>query len=182
MTITGYTGIESSITIPASIDGHYVKTIGTSAFYGINAFTNVIIPEGVETISSYAFSGCSNLEKITLPESLKEISSSFISGTAITSLTVPKNVNQSVSIGVTYGAENLKEVIFEEGMERIPGSFCSNTSSLVRVDIPESVTEIGSSAFHRNPQTCSQHKTDRENITSSGEKVRFCKCTDRLHR
>ena len=116
------------------------------------------ISAGVERIGSEAFGDCKNLKKITLSEGLKEIGYSFIKNTAVTSLIVPGTVENVNSYfyggeirGATDGALQLEEVIFEAGIKKIPGCFCSNSqlnNALVRVGIPESVEEVGDYAFY----------------------------------
>ena len=69
--VTGYTGSESALTIPASIDGKKVSEIGDSAFAGLLCLKTVRVPEGVTHIGNYAFECCSLLRKIYLPESLR---------------------------------------------------------------------------------------------------------------
>ena len=136
-----------------------IKEVGDQAFKGCTLLEQVDIPEGVKKIGVGAFSGCINLGDISLPEGLEEVGYSFIANTAITRLKVPKTVNRRgtgsivsvVTNGATDGAGALRTVVFEEGMTKIPNYFCSNYSSnttLVEVEIPESVTEIGKYAFY----------------------------------
>ena len=129
-----------------------IKEIGISAFQGCISLEQITLSKGIEKIESCAFAGCTNLKTITLPEGLKSIGYSFISGTSVTSLTIPKTVTEIgydrwLGCGATDGAESLKSVVFEEGMERIPDYICKN-SVLSEVRIPESVNEIGSEAFY----------------------------------
>jgi len=76
--VIGYTGSDSIITIPASIDGIPVTIIGSRNMHGtgfqfIENITQVILPDTVETIGYVAFYGCSNLKTINIPASLKEV-------------------------------------------------------------------------------------------------------------
>lgn len=134
LTITKYTGTDTSITVPQFLGEYEVTAIG-----------------------SYAFANCSHLKSITLPEGLKSIGYSFISGTSVTNLTIPKTVTWGghggyhSDTGVIGGAKMLKSISFEEGIKKIPDYFCSDSSEndvLVKVEIPESVSEIGYQAFY----------------------------------
>ena len=64
-----------SVRIPNKIEGMPVIGIGSNAFSGNTALTEIIIPEGVTEIGASAFSGCGNLESISLPSTLKSIGS-----------------------------------------------------------------------------------------------------------
>ena len=154
-TITVYTGSEEVVSVPSVIEGYKVTAIGNNAFKDVKEISKVNIPEGISKIGNGAFSDCTNLKQINLPEGLKIIGYSFIADTAVKSLWVPKTVIDGANPagnGITEGAIALEEVIFEEGMTKIPDYFCANSKAnvtLVKVEIPESVTEIGRSAFYK---------------------------------
>ncbi len=61
--ITGYSGPGGAITIPATMHGLAVTSIGTNAFSGVIA-TSVTIPAGVTYIGAQAFEHCPNLKHI----------------------------------------------------------------------------------------------------------------------
>ena len=73
ITITGYTGEDTQITIPSEIDGMKVTTIGDNAFYKRSELTSIKIPEGVTSIEGWAFFDCSGLTSIKIPESVTDI-------------------------------------------------------------------------------------------------------------
>ena len=132
--ITGYTGEDSKVEIPSVIGSYPVTEIG-----------------------NYAFDGCKSLEELVIPESVKRLGYYIIRNTAISSITIPKNVSSTDNYyqnggynGPLSGAGNLKEVIFEEGMERLPSYILesgSYTSRVERVQMPDTITTIGDSAF-----------------------------------
>ena len=81
--ITGYTGSEKNVTIPAMIDGHAVKTIGMDVFKDSQQVTKVIISEGITTINAYAFWN-SNVNLIHVPLSVVSIGgNAFYKGTIL---------------------------------------------------------------------------------------------------
>ncbi len=121
-TITGYTGSETSLTIPSTLGGYSVTTIGTEAFCDA-PLTSVVIPEGVKYIGSYAFNSCDKLSSLSLPSTLLSIGKYAFSGsTALKDLTIP------------YGVISIGEYAFNGG----------GVKALV---IPASVTGIGEHAF-----------------------------------
>ncbi len=60
ITITGYTGSSNAVTIPSSITGYPVASIGPSAFAG-STVTSLIIPASVTSLGDSAFFNCSSL-------------------------------------------------------------------------------------------------------------------------
>ena len=67
VTITGYTGSATKITIPSKIGENPVTTIGNKAFDSTN-ITSVMITSGVKTIGEQAFDSCTSIESIFLPD------------------------------------------------------------------------------------------------------------------
>jgi len=96
-TITGYSGTNTSLSLPGMINGLAVTYIGASAFFGNVSLAYVVISSNVTAIGDYAFYGCSGLTSVTLPGSLTSIGNySFFNCSALTSITMPGNV---VSLG-----------------------------------------------------------------------------------
>jgi hypothetical protein len=62
-----------TITIPATIEGNPVTTIGHQAFIGCRGLKTITIPDSVTTIGVRAISFCSNLTSITIPDSVTSI-------------------------------------------------------------------------------------------------------------
>ena len=71
-TITGFTGNDSALAIPSSIDGYEVAAIGDDAFDS-DTLQEVTIPEGVTKIGWFAFKECSALRTVTIPKSVESI-------------------------------------------------------------------------------------------------------------
>src|SRR5512133_413026 len=80
ITITGYTGAGGDVTVPGTLEGLPVTSIGVSAFSGYTGLTSVTIPESVTTIRDSAFSGCTGLISVTLGNSVTSIGISAFSG------------------------------------------------------------------------------------------------------
>ena len=129
---------------------------------GSRKITEVVIEEGVKSIMEGAFYGEDKLKYVTLPSSLEFIGDSAFADTAITSVTLPKNLQTfngtifnsqsftqySVSPqnpyykaidGVVYSKDLTKLVAYPIG--RFSGGGENN------FEIPETVTEISSCAF-----------------------------------
>lgn len=63
LTITGYTGRDTVLDIPAYINGKAVTAIGYNAFNGNQLLTSVNVPDSVTSINVKAFYYCINLEQ-----------------------------------------------------------------------------------------------------------------------
>ncbi len=72
ITITKYTGTDTEVIIPESLDGQKVICIGESAFASSDV-KSVVIPEGVQKIDWFAFQACTQLVEITIPSSVTKI-------------------------------------------------------------------------------------------------------------
>ena len=92
-TITGYTGPGGAVTIPNSIAGLSVVSIGNSAFYTNTSLSSVTIPDSVTNIGDYAFSGCYGLTTFAIPDSVTSIGAeAFWDCASLTSVIIPASV------------------------------------------------------------------------------------------
>jgi hypothetical protein len=64
------------VTIPGTINGLPVTSIGDGAFY-CTSLTSVTIPNSVTSIGNYAFDYCTSLTSVTIPNSVTSIGNSM---------------------------------------------------------------------------------------------------------
>lgn len=79
--ITGIANENASgeYSIPDTIDGKPVISIGERAFYNNKKIKSIILPETLKTINDHAFSGCTSISRITIPKSVIKIGNSAFS-------------------------------------------------------------------------------------------------------
>ena len=158
--ITNYNGSDESITIPETLDGYSVASIGDSTFYGNTRLTSVTILDGITSIGNHTFNSCTSLESITIPEGVTSIGSyTFANCKSLKSITIPKGVT-SIGTGVFADCKGLVSINVDSANE----CYCSVNGNLYNKDkteliqysngktetsfaIPDSVTRISGYAF-----------------------------------
>ena len=146
LTIVEYTGSGGAITIPDSIDGISVNSIGASAFEG-KAITSVIIPNSVISIGQAAFRDCTGLTSLTIGTGVTDIENSAFAGcTNLTSVTIPDSVT-SIGQFAFMECSALASLYLGDGLTSIGSSAFSRCISLVGVNIVPSITSISYATF-----------------------------------
>ena len=80
ITITKYAGTSGAVTIPGTINGLPVTSIGANAFYSCTNMISVTIPESVTSIGDGAFSSCTSLVGVYFRGNAPSIGSTVFSG------------------------------------------------------------------------------------------------------
>ncbi len=121
--------------------GTGLKVIPSNAFEGCRNLINVVLKDGLEVIGMAAFSHCTNLKSITLPNTLTEIGASAFTATSLEQVTIPGSV-KVIGEKAFLETESLKTVVVEEGVQQIKQDAFRFCSSLERIELPASLTEI----------------------------------------
>ena len=164
----------TDLIIPNSITG-----VKDYAFGGCQSLISVLIPEGITYIGKGAFEDCSNLDSITIPKSVTNIGGSAFDGTSwlanqpdgminINNMLykykchdseLPENASIEIPSGITkicgyafygyrYGEYNrIAYVCIPESVTEIGASAFAGCYNLTSITIPKSVTMIGDGAF-----------------------------------
>lgn len=159
-----------SLTIPSTIAGYPVTTIGEGAFSSSD-LTMVTIPDSVTTIGRRAFSSCYSLSWVTIPNSVTTIGeNAFAHCKALTQVTIPDSVTTigewafafcevlvaaSIGNGVatieTYtfaSCDSLRSVTLGDSVTTIQSTAFSSCAALRSVTMGDRVASIGNQAFH----------------------------------
>lgn len=123
-----------------------VEAIEAETFFNCRSLTaQVVLPPTLKSIGDYAFMQ-SNITAINLPDGLQSIGDTAFYGTRLKNVIVPGSVvfTGSDHFGLCYELESLE---FKGMPTSIPDGLCYSCTNLDTVNIPESVTEIGSRAF-----------------------------------
>lgn len=151
-----YCGKLKSVILPK------VNTIGANAFAHCG-FVDFSIPEGVTEIGDYAFSQCENLRSIVIPSSVTEISNGCFYGCEnLSSVTIPSSVHrigesafcqtnitsvilpcvQRIEDYAFSRCEQLKSIVFGEGLTDIDANAFSSCTALTEVDLPSTLKRV----------------------------------------
>lgn len=155
----GCTSVEE-VTIPKGI-----LTVSNSAFEGCSGLTDVTI--AAKTINAKAFAECTNLKAVKMEEGVTTIQGMAFANTQISAVTIPSTLTTAgttkegtiekgpfagTMIATVHGqTEDSTEA--QEGAtilpetKKIPENLFLGCTSIIDVQIPETVTEIGQKAF-----------------------------------
>lgn len=126
MTITGtYYNFSGGISIPSSINGYTVTSIGSQAFKNQTDLTSIILPSSITTIGNRAFQYCNNLASV------------YMSTTAVTRIEYN-----------TFDSCKLTNIGFPDNLTYI-GNYAFTGSNTIKA-LPSSLVSIGSYAFKNN--------------------------------
>ena len=91
--ISGYTGSDAVLEVPATVDGFQVTAIGDHAFEANWDLEEVTLPEGITYIGESAFMYCGSLRSVNIPETVGTIlRAAFASCSVLDNVTVPAGV------------------------------------------------------------------------------------------
>jgi len=138
ITITDYTGSNGVVTIPGSIGGLPVVSIGDWAFYAASV-TNVLIADSVTSIGDGAFFDCESLTNVTIGSSVTNIGDwTFAFCPSLTSVCCRGNAPSLGGGNVFYG--NLATMYYLSGATNWGPLFDGHPAVLWNPNVPFTYT------------------------------------------
>ena len=148
ITITGYSGSETSIQIPATIHGKQVTKIQDNAFTS-KKFASVVIPEGVTTLGKNAFRANRSLTQLTLPSTISVIGQgAFSMCESLVDVVIPEGVTQ-ISTDAFNDCESLVNVTLPKSLKTIGSNAFADCTSLTTIKLPDNLQSITSTSFEK---------------------------------
>ncbi|MCR5042045.1 MAG: leucine-rich repeat protein [Clostridia bacterium] len=148
--IVGYTGTAPAVTIPDTLDGHPVYSIGEDAFKENDAVSSVFVSDMVRVIEESAFEKCSGLQTVMVTLNLSEIGESAFEECAALKTVQFESGSALRTIGA-YAFDEcaaLSNFIIPDGVETIGDYAFRDCDSLPGIVIPNSVTSLGEGCFY----------------------------------
>ncbi len=172
-TVTGVTGAKGELTVPGSLDGLPVRSIGSRAFECCDALRKVQLPDGVTNIGERAFFFCRGMTGVEIPPSAANIGVAAFEGcAALAKLWLPPGVEQ-VSPRAFKGCRRLTDAYLPAALR---DRLCADTPDYVFDDCDDALNvvfydpgSLYSIRFRRNDGT----DLCRESFFVFGEKTRL---------
>ena len=163
--ITEYFGFDTNVTVPESIDGYTVSSIGSAVFYDSSSFmsepiTSVTLPDTLVSIGDSAFAYCDSISELYLPASVAVVEKAAFYACGDLELTVdPESPYLTTQDGILFtkdmttllGAYNFKGSSYAvpDGVVSIQAQAFAGISGLTDVTFPDTLENIGYRAFNR---------------------------------
>ena len=137
-----------AVTIPSTLGGKPVTSIGAYAFYYCDNLTSVTIPNSVTNIGASAFSRCSYLQSVEIPSTVVSIGrSAFEDCGELTDVTIPNGV-RTISERMFRNCATLMDVTIPSSVTNIEASAFFGCLGLTCMTIPEGVVTLGVDLFY----------------------------------
>ena len=165
LVVTGGIDLEGELTIPSEdcFEGktYPVIAIGGNAFCKFSckcsALTSIEIPDSVTKIGDWAFWCCEGLTSVVIPDSVTKIGQGAFTGcSALTSIIVDKDnrhydsreeCNAIIESDTNTLVAGCSTTVIPDSVTEIGTSAFVNCKGLTSIRIPDSVTKIGEGAF-----------------------------------
>lgn len=145
--VTGYTGNERNVIVPAKWDGVEVTEVGASAFSGNARVKTVHLPATVVSVGASAFYDCYSLSAVNLTSACTSVGAYAFAGCGkLTDAGDLTGLDEIREHSFT-GCRRLAAVRLSEGLLAVGRYAFSDCEALSSILLPDTVTEIGEYAF-----------------------------------
>jgi hypothetical protein len=151
--IIAYTGADTVLSIPATLKGKPVVSIGLKTFTNAANLTEVVIPDSV-----------TNLEEGSVPYYGIGI---FAHQRSLVKLTFGKGITK-IPATVAMACSNLEEVVFKGDVVSIGDYAFDQCSKLQKMELPQSLVSIGDRAFSYSRSLTSLSIPDKTTTIGAG--------------
>lgn len=156
-TITAYSGEDTTVRIPATIQGKKVSGIGERAFVDAKNIENIEFADGISVldIAEGAFEGLTKLVYVQLPDADITIGKAAFRGcTQLSHMTMPAGVKE-IGAEAFSGCTNLKytgseasdQFVLPANLQSIGEKAFYKCMALADVKVNDALTSVGESAF-----------------------------------
>ena len=169
-TVTGYLGADTAVTVPSTLGGCPVTSIGNNAFQNNTTLTAVSFPDTLVSIGNYAFATCTALQSVVIPNSVTTLGTSvfdsctalasvsfgtglsaigeydFFRCTSLTTVTIPGNI-QTIGRNAFDYCSGITQLNLNPGLISIGRAAFGSNTGLTRVTLPNTVTTLCEAAF-----------------------------------
>lgn len=147
--------LKESVVIAAVTPG--TEIINTESFKDCPNLKMVILPDSVKTIKSNAFRNCPNLQNITIPNNIETIESNAF-GTCPLTTRIYNDIQYLGNAGNPYvvaykAVDNKESYTLHQNTKVIYDRTFIDCKAMTSIDIPNSVSSLGDSAFKNSGLT-----------------------------
>lgn len=131
-----------------------LQEIGASAFKGCTALTSFAIPEGVTQLSANVFEDCTYLAQVSIPKNVQKIGvSAFEDCRRLKTVTLAEDSSiKEICSMAFFNCRALTGIALPDTLDRIGNSAFGRCVAMPRLEIPTSVTQVGSFVVGANPK------------------------------
>ncbi len=173
--VYSYTGKESEVVIPETIDGYPVTKIGAPMFEGCDFVTKISVPDTITEVGEDTFADTAMYKdeknwvggafyigslliavdedfegEFNVKKGTTVIAHYAFSGCEkITKVTVPGTVKHIPESGF-YKCKSLETAVFEEGVENIDELVFGRCEKLKNIKLPKTINRVGYKAFNNS--------------------------------